>query len=124
MTALIDQLKRKTYPPQLVRRFFTPKHDGKKRPLGIPALQDRIVQETLRAILDPIYESDFYRHSYGSRKGRRTMDAIGTPMPLFNSNVKHYYVIEGDLQSYFDTVHHRTLMKLLRRRLNDRAELD
>ena len=92
--------------------------------LGIPALRDRIVQEALRAILDPIYESDFQPHSYGFRKGRCTMDAIAVLMPLLNTSLKYYYVIEGDLQSYFDTVHHRTLMKLLRRRLKDRALLD
>ena len=124
MSSLLDQLKRRTYQPQPVRRVYIPKHDGKQRPLGIPALRDRIVQEALRAILDPIYESDFQPHSYGFRKGRCTMDAIAVLMPLFNTSNKHYYVIEGDLQSYFDTVHHRKLMKLLRKRLADQDVLD
>ena len=88
--------------------------------MGIPALRDRIVQEALRAILDPIYEADFHPHSYGFRKGRRTMDAIAVLMPLFNGAMKHFYVIEGDLASYFDTVHHRKLMSILRRRIADK----
>lgn len=74
---------------------------GKTRPLGIPSLRDRIVQEALRMILDPIYETDFQPHSYGFRKGRRTMDAIAVIMPLFNSSMKQYYVIEGDLKELF-----------------------
>src|SRR6266568_3538826 len=100
------------------------KSNGKLRPLGIPALRDRFVQEALRAILDPIFESDFCLHSYGFRKGRCTMDAIAVIMPLFNTSNKHYYVIEGDIRSYFDTVHHRKLLSLVKRRIADKDIID
>ena len=123
MATLIAQLKSDDYQPLPVKRVHIPKPDGKTRPLGISALRDRIVQEGIRMMLDPIYESDFQPYSFGFRKGRCTMDAIAVLMPLANTSAKHYYVIEGDLKSYFDTVNHRILLRLLKKRIMDRKLL-
>jgi RNA-directed DNA polymerase len=95
------------------------------RPLGIPAIRDRIVQEALRMVLEPIWEADFSRHSYSFRPDRSTKDAvayIGARLTSRNSTA-YGWVVEGDIQSFFDTIDHRQLMQLLRRRIKDRKVL-
>ena len=76
LEALRQLLKAKSFEPQPVRRVYIPKPDGRKRPLGIAGIRDRIVQEALRMILEPIWEADFSVHSYGFRPNRNTYDAM------------------------------------------------
>jgi RNA-directed DNA polymerase len=116
-------LKDRSFAPQPVRERKIPKRSGKLRSLGIPTVRDRIVQMALKLVLEPIYEADFCPTSHGFRPGRRTQDAIEQVRFFINPPRSYEWVIEGDVEDCFGSIHHGLLLAELGCRVTDKRVL-
>lgn len=123
LSELRDGLKARGFTPVRVREKRIPKGGGKVRRLGIPTARDRVVQASLKLVLEPIFEADCKPCSYGFRPRRRAQDAISEIFYLASPNRNYEWVLEADIEACFDEIDHAALMARLRRRVKDKRIL-
>lgn len=115
-----EDLMKGVYQPSPVKRVYIPKPDGKQRPLGIPVIRDRIIQQACKIVVEPIFEANFMKCSYGFRPKR---DAVQAGKRVQKALNKNWYIVDSDIKGYFDNIDHDILISLLKRRISDRRVL-